>query len=61
MSDFNPITSTKTKRMYELPNGAFVYSHTAKNVAGSFIAVRGPYDWVAAETEEEAVKQAQNL
>jgi hypothetical protein len=53
---FNPITSSKTRWVETRPDGVRIYSHTARRVAGKFIAVAGEFDWAAFETVEEARK-----
>lgn len=51
MSEFNPITSSKTKLQAKLENGWRIYSHTRKDVAGDWIITDATgLNWTACRT-----------
>ena len=53
----NPITSTKTKLITSLPIGARIYSHTARDVAGTHIVCdETGLNWEATASYDDAVK-----
>jgi len=53
----NPITSTKTKLITSLPSGARIYSHTARDVAGTHIVCdETGLNWEATASYDDAVK-----
>lgn len=56
-TDFNPTRSSKTKLLAKTPSGARIYSHTARDVAGTHI-VCDEYglNWEATASYDDAVK-----
>ena len=53
----NPITSSKTKLVAKLPGGARIYSHTARDVAGTHIVCdESGLNWKATASYDDAVK-----